>query len=65
MGLKCQNQQKTHLETLLNVHTKFQLPSQFGGKLCEERTQKIRKICQKIIFLGLRRSTMELIKLRT
>ena len=34
----------------LNVYKKFNIPTQFGGELCEKRSLKIRKSTQKLHF---------------
>ena len=55
MGLISRYPQKAHLGRLLIVHTKFRFFAQFGGELCEEQTQKIRKNDQKPTYLKLLR----------
>ena len=44
MGLKSRDPQKARLKPLLNVHTYFSFLAQFGEDLCEEDTQKVRKM---------------------
>ena len=52
--VKSRDQQKAHLRLLLIVPTNYSLLAQFGGELCEEQTQKIRKYDQKTTSLVMR-----------